>query len=64
MVSEMFQIYGGQIHAVEAFMKTAPSGMGFGREYQRFAGCLRRTRPNPSSPKPTSAIVDGSGATS
>jgi len=30
MVWEMFKIYGGQIHAVEAFMKTAPLGTGFG----------------------------------
>jgi hypothetical protein len=30
MVWEMFKIYGGQIHAVEAFMKTAPPGTGFG----------------------------------
>ncbi len=33
MVWEMFRIYGGQIHAVEAFMKTAPLGTGFGWEY-------------------------------
>jgi hypothetical protein len=33
MVWEMFKIYGGQIHAVEAFMKTAPLGTGFGWEY-------------------------------
>jgi hypothetical protein len=30
MVWEMFKIYGGQIHAVEAFMNTAPLGTGFG----------------------------------
>jgi hypothetical protein len=35
MVWEMFKIYGGQIHAVEAFMKTAPLGTGFGWEYQQ-----------------------------
>ena len=33
MVWEMFKIYGGQIHAVEAFMKTAPPGTPFGWEY-------------------------------
>jgi len=33
MVWEMFKIYGGQIHAVEAFMKAAPLGTGFGWEY-------------------------------
>ena len=30
LVWEMFKIYGGQIHAVEAFMKTAPLGTPFG----------------------------------
>ncbi len=30
MVWEMFKIYGGQIHAVEAFMMAAPLGTGFG----------------------------------
>lgn len=30
MVWEMFKIYGGQIHAVEAFMKAMPLGTGFG----------------------------------
>lgn len=30
MVWEMFKIYGGQIHAVEAFMMGAPLGTGFG----------------------------------
>jgi hypothetical protein len=30
MVWEMFKIYGGQIHAVEAFMKAAPLGTAFG----------------------------------
>lgn len=33
MVWEMFKIYGGEIHAVEAFMKTAPLGTQFGWEY-------------------------------
>jgi len=33
MVWEMFKIYGGQIHAVEAFMNTAPLGTSFGWEY-------------------------------
>ena len=33
MVWELFKIYGGQIHAVEAFMKTAPLGTQFGWEY-------------------------------
>ena len=33
MVWEMFRIYGGEIHAVEAFMKAAPLGTGFGWEY-------------------------------
>lgn len=33
MVWEMFKIYGGEIHAVEAFMKTAPLGTAFGWEY-------------------------------
>ena len=33
MVWEMFKIYGGQIRAVEAFMKTAPLGTSFGWEY-------------------------------
>jgi hypothetical protein len=33
MVWEMFKIYGGRIHAVEAFMKTAPLGTAFGWEY-------------------------------
>lgn len=32
MVWEMFKIYGGKIHAVEAFMKAAPLGTGFGWE--------------------------------
>jgi hypothetical protein len=32
MVWEMFKIYGGKIHAVEAFMKAAPVGTGFGWE--------------------------------
>jgi hypothetical protein len=30
LVGEMFKIYGGQIHAVEAFMHGAPLGTGFG----------------------------------
>jgi hypothetical protein len=30
MVWEMFKVYSGQIHAVEAFMETAPLGTGFG----------------------------------
>jgi hypothetical protein len=30
MVWEMFKIYGGRIHAVEAIMETAPLGTGFG----------------------------------
>jgi hypothetical protein len=33
MVWEMFKVYGGQLHAVEAFMKTAPLGTSFGWEY-------------------------------
>ena len=32
MVWEMFKIYGGKIHAVEAFMKAAPVGTPFGWE--------------------------------
>lgn len=33
LVWEMFKIYGGEIHAVEAFMKAAPLGTQFGWEY-------------------------------
>ncbi len=33
MVWEMFKIYGGQIHAVEAIMNTAPLGTSFGWDY-------------------------------
>jgi hypothetical protein len=33
MIREMFKIYGGKIHAVEAFMKAAPVGTPFGWEF-------------------------------
>jgi hypothetical protein len=29
---ERFKVYGGQIHAVEAFMRIMPAGMGSGWE--------------------------------